>query len=801
MDQSTLNRDMVEQGVARYRRRVQSARERGSESEAPYSIRIMRNYLPQITEDVAKRFEFHRKYRHAIPAFMPLIWNMDVNALCLLAFKSVLDGICERRPLTSAAIRLSSYIEDELRYCRMKEEYPDVWKYAERDRLKHKGKRRSRDAWLRHDKGETRKGNMEQWRTWTRKEKLTMGTWFLEIIRTNTHVIMFQTISDAPNKTVLYVTATEELFDWIQDYNKHSEVLKPLWLPTVEPPQDWKSILVGGYDKNAGVPPLCFIKSFDHDYLDSLDKSELKHVFDAVNHLQKTQWRVNNAVLDVVRWAWENNKEIGDMTRRSDYETPPWNPAYETDDDARKEFSRKCGAIHRLNISLKSQRLHTIKLLYMADKFENEVFYYPYHIDFRGRMYPIPYFLQPQGNDLSKSLLRFAISKEIKTDEDAKWLAIHGANCFGNDKLSFDERVKWVKSKRREIEEVYEDPKTNDWWASADSPWQFLAFCLEWGEYLKVGKGFLTTLPCAMDASNNGIQILSLLGRDEEGGRSTNVTHNDTPADLYGEISDKVNEELMKRAKDGDHISSAWLKFGVDRKTTKLPVMVKPYGGTRYSCRDLVQQWYNDKCKKLELDPFGYEATVAIGELSQIIWNTMNASLRKPNKVMAWLQQAIRVVNKDDKYVEWTTPLGFRVRQRYFATKMQRIQTLLGDKISWINYHLPLEGVDKQRQANAISPNFVHSLDASVAQKTALMAKVQGIDSLAMVHDSIATHCTECCTLGKIIRQSTADIFLTDQLAKFRDEITQQTERELPELPKYGSLDPKAVLDSEYFFA
>jgi DNA-directed RNA polymerase len=68
-----------------------------------------------------------------------------------------------------------------------------------------------------------------------------------------------------------------------------------------------------------------------------------------------------------------------------------------------------------------------------------------------------------------------------------------------------------------------------------------------------------------MDASNNGIQILSLLGRDEEGGRSTNVTHNDTPADLYGEISDKVNEELMKRAKDGDHISSAWLKFGVDR--------------------------------------------------------------------------------------------------------------------------------------------------------------------------------------------------------------------------------------------
>ena len=113
-----------------------------------------------------------------------------------------------------------------------------------------------------------------------------------------------------------------------------------------------------------------------------------------------------------------------------------------------------------------------------------------------------------------------------------------------------------------------------------------------------------------------------------------------------------------------------------------------------------------------------------------------------------------------------------------------------------------IEGkVNKPRQSNGISPNFVHSLDASVAQKTALYAKASGIDSLAMVHDSLATHCTECCTLGKIIRQSTAEIFSTDILSKFRDEVTTQTEKELPELPEYGTLDPNDVIDSEYYFA
>jgi DNA-directed RNA polymerase len=84
---------------------------------------------------------------------------------------------------------------------------------------------------------------------------------------------------------------------------------------------------------------------------------------------------------------------------------------------------------------------------------------------------------------------------------------------------------------------------------------------------------------------------------------------------------------------------------------------------------------------------------------------------------------------------------------------------------------------------------------------TTNVAKEHGIASLAMVHDSYATHCSKCDELGGILRQQFAKIFQTDLLLKFREEVSTQTDKELPELPPYGSLDPNELLGSDYFFA
>ena len=806
MRQESLNREMVEAGIARYRSKVESARVRGRETDAPYGQRLMRAALPDYINDLRKRILYHKKHSHAVPFWMPLIWELPPQDIAFLSMKSVLDSISLRQTVVKASIRVASALEDEVRLNWMKEAYPEVFKYAIRDvkRAGNKSYSRQRDAFIRHEVGEAKKGNMLRFKTWTKKEKVSMGTWLLELLRATTHFIQFVSIRGSGRKSTNYVSATDDLFDWIRAFNDDQEILSPLWLPMTEQPTEWKSIWFGGYGDPA-LPQLKLVKSFDMDYLRALDFDELKPMADAVNHIQRTPWTVNDRVLNVARWAWDNNKEIGEMTRREDYERPPWPPEADTDAEVKKEWSRKAGEIYELNLSLRSQRLQAIKTLWMADKFSGKNFYYPSQVDFRGRVYPIPHFLTPQGTDLAKSLLLFAESETVwEAKEETKWLAIHGANCFGNDKITFDERVKWVHSKRKEIHEVYTDPITNDWWQSADEPWQFLAFCFEWGDMLACGgRGFKTRLPCAMDASNNGIQILSLLARDEVGAEATNVTQTDSPADLYAFIADQVNDAMRKDADNGDVIAQAWLSFGVDRKTCKRPVMVKPYGGTRHSCRAYIGEWFNELILDGRRNPFAdyNDQREALTYLTAKLWSAMNNDLSGPTTTMKWLQDVARVLSTSDTHVDWTTPTGFKARQRYVQQTAHRIQTTLGEKLTFVRWRERTNDLDKRRQGNGISPNFVHSLDAAGVHMTTNVAREHGITSLAMVHDSYATHCNKCDELGGILRQQFAKIFQPDLLLKFREEVSTQTDKELPELPPYGSLDPAEVLGSDYFFA
>ena len=458
-----------------------------------------------------------------------------------------------------------------------------------------------------------------------------------------------------------------------------------------------------------------------------------------------------------------------------------------------------------MNLSLRSQRLQVIKTLHLAKKFSGRNFYYPHQCDFRGRIYPVPYYLTPQGTDLARSLLLFGESETIwEPETDARWLAIHGANCFGYDKASFDDRVKWVSKKRADVHAVYVDPKVNDWWMEADKPWQFLAFCLEWGDMLaQGGRGFKTRLPVSMDASNNGIQILSLLARDEVGGLATNVTANgDVPADLYAFVAERVNQKLKLKASEGDSIAKGWLDFGVDRKATKRPVMVMPYGGTRYSCRAYVDEWYQDRLLKGAKDPFvGEELFVVTGYLSKMIWNSMNEVLTHPQQVMQWLQGVAKTLADDDIPVEWTTPLGFPVKQKYRALARKKITTLLGERQSWVTWQEEKNEINKRRQANGISPNFVHSLDACALHKTVNFSAKLGITSLAMIHDSYGTHSTKCEELSAALRQSYVEVFTEDLLLKLKEEVEQTTKKKLEEPPERGTLSPRDLRSSPYFFA
>jgi DNA-directed RNA polymerase len=108
-------------------------------------------------------------------------------------------------------------------------------------------------------------------------------------------------------------------------------------------------------------------------------------------------------------------------------------------------------------------------------------------------------------------------------------------------------------------------------------------------------------------------------------------------------------------------------------------------------------------------------------------------------------------------------------------------------------------------QANGIAPNFIHSLDAAHLRALARAAKREGIDYLAVVHDSFATHAARTDDLARLLRETFVEQYEPDLLARFRDEIAAKLPPAwvdaLPPPPMAGELDLEDVRYAPYLFA
>ena len=104
--------------------------------------------------------------------------------------------------------------------------------------------------------------------------------------------------------------------------------------------------------------------------------------------------------------------------------------------------------------------------------------------------------------------------------------------------------MQWANDFAKDAQKIAANPKRELLWTEADKPFQFLAWCFEWAKLTSTGK-LETFLPVSMDASNNGLQILSMLIRDPYGMSATNVLPTETPADIYKVVAERVEGYLL----------------------------------------------------------------------------------------------------------------------------------------------------------------------------------------------------------------------------------------------------------------
>lgn len=543
-------------------------------------------------------------------------------------------------------------------------------------------------------------------------------------------------------------------------------------------------------------------------HLKRLKDYDLTEEYACLNALQQTEWRINKNVLDVVQNLWDNGQQIGKLPPRDDLPLPPYpfgKDRKELTEDEKAEFrnwSRKRSTIYSENNRSVSKRIQVERTLQVAKQYAGyDRFYYVWQNDFRSRKYASSTFLSPQSADWSKSLIEFSEAQPINNWDDARWLCIHGANLYGNDKVSLNERERWAwEFAENEAHKIVDNPYDYTLWQEADKPFQFLAWCYEISALLRNGWGHETRLPVSADGSCNGIQHLSAILRDERGGKATNLVPSELPQDIYSQVAE---EATLSMQSDNNPLARLCLDFGIDRKITKRPVMIVPYSGTRHACRQYIVEAMEDKIKSGTPNPFGDDLFDASAYIANHVWDAISQVIVSAREVMNYVKNVGDIYAEQNRHMEWVTPTNWLVIQEYNELEQKRIKTHINGNVVSLSFPKDLDSVHKKRTGLGSSPNFIHSLDASAMTKTINTCYTRGIQDFAMVHDSYGTHSPAMNTMSEVLREEFVNMYEQhDVLHNLRNHaiITLGTE-DIPLPPEQGSLQLRDILKSDYFFA
>lgn len=783
----------------------------------------------------------------------PVSWKMiqgcKSDALAVITLKIILSCLTkeEHTSLQFVASKIGRSIEDEMRFGRIRDEEQKYFKNRIQENLNKRVSGANKKAFMAAVEVDMLANQKlkSQFTSWKPEEAIHVGVRMLEATIEATGLVRMQRLNAGNAASDGEFIQLHE--DYVETLTKRAGALAgvaPVYQPCVVPPKPWTGIEGGGYWA-AGRKPMRLIRTGTRKGLERYNDVYMPDVYAAVNLIQNTAWKINKKVLDVVNeiTRWEHCP-VADVPGLNPNRPTPVTEEQAADPLLLKAWKRGAAAVYRTEKARVSRRMSMEFAIAQANKFsEFKAIWFPYNMDWRGRVYATPMF-NPQGNDMTKGLLTLARGKPIGED-GFYWLQIHGANCAGVDKVPFPERLQWVKDNHSHILASAKDPLGYTWWAEQDSPFCFLAFCFEYAGVAHHGYGYNCSLPLAFDGSCSGIQHFSAMLRDEQGGRAVNLLPSKTVQDIYKIVAEKVNEQILKDIFEGTDdtletienkdtgeiterlklgtktLAGQWKAYGVTRSVTKRSVMTLAYGSKEYGFRDQVLE---DTIQPAIDNGKGAMFTApnqAAGYMAKAIWEAVSVTVVAAVEAMKWLQSAAKLLAaevKDKKTkevlrkacaVHWTTPDGFPVWQEYRKSAQTRLNLMFLGQFRLqptVNTNKD-KGMDARKQESGIAPNFVHSQDGSHLRMTIKhCADTYGVDSFAVIHDSFGTIPADAGKLFKAVRESMVNTYenhdvLADFYEQFADQLHESQLDKMPALPEKGKLDIRAILESDFAFA
>jgi DNA-directed RNA polymerase len=424
--------------------------------------------------------------------------------------------------------------------------------------------------------------------------------------------------------------------------------------------------------------------------------------------------------------------------------------------------------------------------------------YFPYVVDYRGRVYADVAYVNPQGEDYVKAMLEMGEGRYL-TETGVKWLYIHCANVYGLDKEPYEQRVQWVEDNLEMIKNVSEAPLEHiSSWAWCDSPYEFIAACMAIGDHLN---GNPVHLAIQLDATCSGIQMYSGLLRDAEGAKAVNVI-GDERNDIYQMVADRVNLHLQNdnysryieytdRAGVTNVVGTLEvgrsMRGNITRDIVKRNVMTVPYSVTMQGMSN--QLW--DKIDEAVLKGKEFwqgDKWVANKLLTQLNHTSIYEIIDGAKKGQEYLVELSKTL---DEPATWKSILyDFPVRQTALSMREIRIKTIYG-RLS-INAEHPK--LNRRRQSNSIAPNFIHNIDSTI-----LLYCVEQMETqIGVIHDCFLVHPND----GDVIQDTYKEGFITvmekDPLRNIQQQLDPQG---IVPFPEYGTLCWDDVRNSKYIIS
>jgi len=799
-EQVELEKRMVAYGISRYRHSITTAEVGGRAADTRYSQALMKEFIAPIAEAIEA---YNNSTRTGVKAkYRVLLKQVEPMKAAYFGLRCLFNHFTVESSLHRLAGHIGTMIEDEIKFAKFHKQHGEYYEAIIKD-FERKGTKNYRHM----HRVLTHKANGKdvRWASWGLDDKVSVGTKVIDVILSTTDLIE-KKVSRKRGKMIVEIMPSASALKWVQDFNKYAELLNPDRVPCVIQPEDWTGLHEGGYytPQLRYRTPMVKTRSPVHK---AMFDGDIENVTSALNAIQRVPWQINQDVYNVFKQAWDMSLPIG--LPQSEPFVLPTSPvagkkkAEFTADDkvAFDDWKTEARIVHTMERDRVSKCFQVVRVMRLATEFKDyDRFWFVYQCDFRGRIYATVSGMSPQGPDYSKSLLRFANGKPL-TERGAFWLAVHGANCYGEDKVSYKDRHKWVIRNSDNIRRAAQSPLDNtEFWGNADKPWQFLAFCFEYSRYMQEGPEMLSYLPIGLDGSCNGLQNFSAMLRDSIGGKATNLVPQEVPSDIYQEVAKVCTDKLQ--AHTGE-MADAWLAFAksvggvLPRGLAKRPVMTLPYGSTVQSCRDYIYKYMAEDAP----EHFPKETRFKMSSyLTPILWASIADVVVAARQAMDWLQKSASTVAKTNNSIMWWTPLGFPVIQDRKTINIERVRTELAGKIQ-LRIGSQSNKMDVLKNKLAIAPNFVHSMDACHLMQTCLKAVEYGVTDFAFIHDDYGTHAADTDIMHRSIREAFIDLYGTnDPLVDFKIFNEDNAGITLNDPPIKGSLNLGQVIDSKYFF-